>query len=143
MAEVLYRSNQAIKPINGSVVCCDIFGTLTHTGLWVNGGIIELSGSGLVRSVSPERFIHDRSGEQIFVMANQTADVLAAPFAAENAQARIFEYLNYDVFSNNCNRFIANCYQLPDCHDVMLFADLTQKLAQHFKQTVIFYPMQR
>jgi hypothetical protein len=49
-----------VIPINGSVVCCGIFGALTHTGLWVNGGIIELSGSGLVRTVSPERFIHDQ-----------------------------------------------------------------------------------
>lgn len=141
MAEILHRSTQVVTPINGSVVCCGIFGALTHTGLWVNGGIIELSGTGLVRSVSPERFIHDRSGEQIFVMANQHAQVLGSDAAADFAQARIFEYLNYDVFSNNCNRFIANCYQFPDCHEVMLFADLTNKLAIYFNQAVVFYPM--
>ena len=53
MAEILHRSTQVVAPINRSVVCCDIFGALTHTGLWVNGGIIELAGSSLVRSVSP------------------------------------------------------------------------------------------
>ena len=60
MAEILHRSKQVVIPVNGSVVCCGICGALTHTGLWVNGGIIELSGSGLVRTVSPERFIHDQ-----------------------------------------------------------------------------------
>jgi hypothetical protein len=141
MAEILHRSTQVLTPVNGSVVCCGIFGALTHSGIWVNGGIIELSGSGLVRSVSPQRFIHDRSGEQIYVMANQHAEVLGADTAADFAQARIFEYLNYDVFNNNCHRFIANCYQFSDCHEVMLFADLTKKLASYFSQPVVFYPM--
>lgn len=141
MAEILYRSKQVVIPVNGSVVCCGIFGALTHTGLWVNGGIIELSGSGLVRTVSPERFIHDRSGEQIYVMADQHGQVLSSVTAADFAQARIFEYLNYDVFNNNCHRFIANCYQFPDCLEVMLFADLTHKLANYFNQPVVFYPM--
>lgn len=141
MAEILHRSTQVVAPINGSVVCCDIFGALTHTGLWVNGGIIELAGSGLVRSVSPGRFIHARSGDQIYVLASQDAQVLGSKTAADCAKARIFEYINYDVFSNNCNRFIANCYQLSDCHEVMLFADLTNKLAIYFSQPVVFYPM--
>ena len=141
MAKILRNSSHRLIPENGSVVCCDIFGAFTHTGIWLNGGVVELAGSGLVRSVSPQRFLHDRSGDRIFIMGDAHANVLCHHDAAENAQQRIFEYIHYDVMSNNCNRFVASCYGLANTHEIMLFDELTEKLSNFFKCPLVFYPV--
>lgn len=140
MAKILRNSSYQLTPINGSVVCCHIFGAFMHTGIWVNGGIVELAGSGLVRSVSPTRFLHNRTGEQIFTMGDDRANILSSDLAAVNAQQRIFEYVNYDVIANNCNRFVASCFDLDNTKEIMLFEELTENLANFFNRTLVFYP---
>ena len=139
MAKILRNSSHRLSPLNGSVVSCDIYGAFIHTGIWLNGGIVELAGSGLVRHISPNRFLQGRSGDHIFTLGNDTANVLNSYHAAENAQSRIYEYINYDVMSHNCNRFVATCFDLPHSREIMLFSELTEKLSNFFKCPLVFY----
>ena len=72
------ESSKRIAPRNGAIVTCGIYGVLDHTGVWVNGNIYELSGKGLIRSVSPERFLHNRTGKKIYVACDEHYMPLAA-----------------------------------------------------------------
>lgn len=139
MAKILRNSSHRLSPLNGSVVCCDIYGTFIHTGIWLNGGIVELAGSGLVRHVSPNRFLQGRSGDHIFTLGNDNANVLNSQHAAQSAKSRIYEYINYDVMSHNCNRFVATCFNLPQSREVMFFSELTEKLSNFFQCSLVFY----
>ena len=139
MAKILRNSSPRLSPLKGSVVCCDIYGAFIPTGIWLNGGIVELAGSGLVRHISPNRFLQGRSGDHIFTLGNDTANVLNSYHAAENAQSRIYEYINYDVMSHNCNRFVATCFDLPHSREIMFFSELTEKLSNFFQCSLVFY----
>ncbi len=143
MAKIIEDATHQLQPIPGSIVCCDIYGVFTHTGIWLNGSVVELAGNGLVRNISPERFLQQRSGSQIFVMGSDSGEVLACEHAAAQAHSQIFEYLPYDVITNNCNRFVATCYGLPQPQDVTLFNELTDKLSNFFNKLIVFYPMKR
>ena len=100
------ESRYKVVPANGAVVTCGIYGVLDHTGIWVNGSIYELSGSGLIRSVSPERFLDKRSGEKIYVACDGNYLPLAAPEVAERCLRNLYELRDYHVLNNNCHQFV-------------------------------------
>lgn len=100
------ESQTKVTPINGAVVCCEIYGVLDHTGIWLDDGIVELSGNGLVRAISPQRFLDERSGNTIYVACDSKSNVLVQPDAAERTVAQIYSYRNYDVMTNNCHHFV-------------------------------------
>lgn len=48
----------------GAIVCCGVGGVLEHTGIWTEDNmIIEFDGNGLIKPISPTRFIKERSGK--------------------------------------------------------------------------------
>lgn len=121
-------SLQTVKPVNGAIICCEVYGVLDHTGIWVEDSIIELNGNGLVRSISPERFLADRSGEVAYIACDATGSPMISENTQINAVKHIYQYRNYDLFSNNCHRFVWE--MLSDIREpVHSFTDLNKRLS--------------
>ena len=128
-----------VKPCDGAVVCCGIFGLFQHTGIWVDNQIVELNGNGLIRAISPRRFLSNRSGSTIFVACDTTLKPMVAPDAAYNAASRVFQYANYDVLRNNCHRFTLSCLN-GQPQNITRFAEFNQAIATLFGQVVHWQP---
>lgn len=119
------------KPVNGSVVCCGIYGMLDHTGIWVNNNIYELSSSGLVRCVSPERFLGGRTGQKIYVACDTRNNALYRTEAATLAQSLLFSNIDYHLLSQNCHKFVADVL-VGQGVDITSFSDLNSFLSCFF-----------
>lgn len=120
----------------GSVVCCGIFGVLQHTGIYVGDNqIVELHGSGLIRAVSFERFLNDRSGKYIFVACNAKGQPLTSLPALNAAAEQVFQYIDYDVLENNCHQFVLNCVH-PNSPNVTSFGDFNRYLSEHYDASI-------
>lgn len=122
----------------GAVVVCEIFHLFEHTGIYIGEGeIVELQGTGLVRSVSINRFFDNRSGNHLLAACNRSGDVISNPECAERAVSQIFTYQRYDLLTNNCHRFTQACVSgrsLP----VTSFFDLKTELS-HFWRTEVLW----
>ena len=125
------EGKEYVEPQNGAVVSCGIYGLFDHTGIWVDGNIIELKGNGLIRGVSAQRFLQNRSGECIYVACDNNNQPLVAGQAAERAIAQLFQYSHYDVFKNNCHKFVWQCLSGQQ-QSLTRFSDLNQKMAEWF-----------
>ncbi|WP_133406606.1 hypothetical protein [Parashewanella tropica] len=132
---LIHSSNTKVKPIAGAMVCCHVYGLVCHVGIWCDDAIIELHGSGLVRVVSPERFLKQRSGETIYIACNSQAEPLASKIAANNAKELIFSFRKYDLIANNCYRFTWFCLSGEEVK-ISSFTELNQQLANYFKQDI-------
>ncbi len=105
-----YASNIHVAPEAGSVVCCEVYGVLDHTGIWIDSDtIVELGNNGLVKAVSVERFLAERSGDNIFVACDHNHKAIVIPNAEQRAINEVFSYRGYDVIHNNCHRFVNYC----------------------------------
>ncbi len=125
-----------VVPKIGAIVCCGLGGILDHTGIYVGDNtIVELSGSGLVKAVSMERFLAERSGKQIFIACDSKAQPLVNKLAAQKAVEQLFNYYEYDVISNNCHRFIWQCFEQRD-DDLSTFKTLSYKIAEYYNRIV-------
>jgi hypothetical protein len=120
-----------IKPENGAIVSCGVFGVFEHTGIWLDGNIIELRGNGLIRGISPKRFLQGRSGSQIYIACNQHNKVLIESAAIERACAQLFQYSEYDLINNNCHKFVWNCVT-GDRSQLTRFSELNRLMANYF-----------
>ncbi|GBL03019.1 hypothetical protein [Glaciecola sp. KUL10] len=129
------ESNFKVTPIDGAIVCCGIFGVLDHTGIWVDGKIIELNGNGLVRAISSERFLENRSGEEIYIACDDAFNVMASKSTVERCIANLYSYKEYDVISNNCHRFVAESVTGNAC-DITSFSDLNRYLSLFFNAAI-------
>ncbi len=132
--------HHAVEPVCGSIVCCGIYEVFQHTGVWVDGNIIELRGNGLIRAVSPQRFLEDRSGNRIYVACDDQRKPLVAPGCSELAASRLFEYSEYDVIKNNCHRFTLSCVNGYD-EPITLFSELNAGLQTAFHQPIHWQPI--
>lgn len=131
----------------GAFVWCEIYSLFEHSGIYlgdshVNGQrktqytaaehlIVELCGSGLVRALSAERFLQNRSGQHLFIATDLAGNLLGSHAAAERACASIYTYQPYDLLLNNCHRFSYTCLtgqSLP----ITSFYDLKQALANWY-----------
>lgn len=128
-----------VRPCDGAIVCCGIFGVFQHTGIWVDNQIVELNGNGLIRAISPRRFLANRSGSRIFIACDNNLAPMVAPDAADNAASRIFQYAEYDVLRNNCHRFTLSCLN-GRVQNITRFAEFNQAVAQHFDTVVHWQP---
>lgn len=128
------------KPINGTVVCCGIYEKLTHTGIWLNDGIVELAGNGLIRTVSPQRFLSERSGQVIYGLGDANKAPLASADVAKRASVRLFSYEEYHVITNNCHQFVARCFPSDMDKKITLFNELNLLLVDFYQQPLYFYP---
>ncbi|NMP17923.1 hypothetical protein [Thalassotalea sp. Y01] len=123
-----------VKP--GALICCGLGGVLDHTGIWVDDDtIVELHGSGLIKAISPQRFLQERSGSEIFVACDSKGNALADTITAERATNKIFEYQDYHLIKNNCHRFAWYCISgLRD--DVTTFHQLNKNLSKRFNRKI-------
>ncbi|WP_333798238.1 lecithin retinol acyltransferase family protein [Rheinheimera sp.] len=115
---------------------CEIFHLFEHSGIYIGEGqIVELQGTGLVRSVSITRFFDNRSGNHLLAACNKAGEVLISPECAQRAVSQIFTYQRYDLLTNNCHRFTQACVSgrsLP----ITSFFDLNTELS-HFWRTEV------
>ena len=128
-----------VAPRNGAIMCCGIYELFQHTGIWLDGSIIELKGNGLVRAVSPERFIEQRSGRQIYVACDRAYEPLSDELAAQRAAQQLFSYRPYHVIDHNCHRFV---WEVLSGKSVELtrFAELNARLHDYFTTAVHWQP---
>lgn len=136
------ESKHRVAPVDGAIMCCGIYEMLQHTGIWVDGGIVELNGNGLFRLISPSRFLADRSGDRIYIACDEHGTPLVAPQAMARASAKIYDYADYHVLNNNCHRFTRYCIT-GDNSPLTLFSELNSALAAHFDTPVYWHQIQR
>lgn len=129
-----------VEPVDGAIVCCGIYGVFDHSGIWLDDGVVELKGNGLIRSVSASRFIQNRSGDTVFIACDESAKPLVAPSSALRAAQQVFTYRNYHVLNDNCHRFTWQCISGEDKR-VTQFSTLNQQMAEHFEQTIYWHPL--
>lgn len=122
-------------PVNGAIVSCGIYGVLDHTGIWVDGNIYELAGSGLVRCVTPERFVGERSGEQVYIACDPYNNALFDINAADTAQSLLFSTLDYHLLTQNCHKFVADVLAKQSV-DITSFSDLNTFLHDFFNSPI-------
>ena len=134
------HTNLAVDPINGAIVSCGVYGLFEHTGIWVNGNILELKGNGLIRCVSPSRFLQQRSGDYIYIACDDKHNPLIQLGAAERATSLLFSYSEYDVISNNCHKFVWHCISAENI-PLTRFSKLNQKIAEHFATEIHWHPL--
>ena len=104
------QSKRTVKPVYGSIVCCEVYEEFEHTGVWLDEDIIiEFSNNGLIKSMTPERFVKGRSGNEIYVACNDKGSVIANKTWGDAALKSIFTYQNYHLLMNNCHSFVASC----------------------------------
>jgi hypothetical protein len=129
------QGEKSVTPINGSIVSCGVYEVFDHTGIWVDGNIIELKGNGLVRGISPQRFLENRSGEQIFIACDQHHQPLAHLSTAKRATEQLFNYSQYDVIHNNCHRFVWQCVS-GNAEAVTRFSLFNTKISEHYAEQI-------
>lgn len=125
------HSKDVSVPVNGSIVTCGIYGVLNHTGIWVDGNIYELSGKGLVRCLSPNRFLGDRSGSEIYVACDAFNNVLTSSSATQRSREMLYSVLNYHLFNENCHRFVARVIAGKEI-DITSFSALNTFMSDFF-----------
>ena len=129
-------SSRIVEPEIGAIVCCGIGGVLDHTGIWIGENlIVELGGNGLIKAVSSERFIRERSGKQIFIACDSTGAPLVNEAAALLATQQIYQYRDYHMINNNCHHFIWQCFK-PNDHSLTTFKSLNDRLAKYFNRVI-------
>ena len=125
-------SQVPVTPKNGAILCCEVYNVLDHTGIWVDGGIVELNGNGLVRIISPERFLAERSGEHIYIACDEVDEPLITHNTHERAISNIYRYREYDLLKNNCHRFVWEMVTGKDASaidNLTRFTDFNQHLS--------------
>ncbi|MDO6692504.1 hypothetical protein Q4574_04365 [Aliiglaciecola sp. 3_MG-2023] len=124
---------------DGAIVCCGIFGVFEHSGIWVDGNIIELKGNGLIRGISPQRFLSNRSGKCIYVLCDDLGLPLISKHAASIAASKLYTYSDYDLIKNNCHRFVWNCVSHSE-EALTSFSDLNKALFGYFDSSLSWRP---
>lgn len=132
-----------VSPQPVSIVCCYVFWVIEHTGIWLaDDCLVELHGSGLIRAVSVKRFLAGRTGSQIYIACNHQHQPLIASDMVSRAELAIYQYREYDLFDNNCHRFVWSCLCGEELA-IKSFNELNQKLAGYFKQGIYWDEMRR
>jgi hypothetical protein len=129
-----------VDPINGAVVTCGVYGIFEHTGIWVDGNILELKGNGLIRGVSPNRFLQERSGDNIYIACDDNYTPLILPETTDRAISQVFSYSEYDVIKNNCHKFVWQCISGEDI-PLTRFSALNHKMADRFATDIHWHPI--
>lgn len=133
---IWHTSDVRVEAAAGGIVCCFVFGVVEHSGIWVGDNhLVELHSSGLIRPVSAQRFLQDRTGRRIFQACNHLHQPLISPQAQQRAEQAIYQYREYDLFNNNCHRFVWSCVNGEEVA-VKSFEKLNALLAEEFKQAI-------
>jgi len=103
-SEILPSSQTAVMT-PGSIVCCEVFHAFIHTGIVVDDDtIVELHGNGLIRAISPQRFLANRSGKHIFIACDKDSSPIIIDQVDERAAQDVFNFYSYNVLESNCYR---------------------------------------
>jgi len=113
--ETIFRNG--VKPVLGSIVCCDLAGAWEHSGVYVGRNkIIHRDGDGYLASVSPEEFLARLDGLNPAVSIHVSCDDDGAPVGdsrvAERARAalkRLSLSGGYNLLTKNCHQFCRYC----------------------------------
>ncbi|ABV87023.1 lecithin retinol acyltransferase family protein [Shewanella pealeana] len=128
--------DKMVAPEPGGIVCCFVFGVIEHTGIWLGDNtLVELHGSGLVRAVSIKRFLAGRTGSRIYQACNHQHQALIGAQVLDRAKQSIFSYRDYDLFDNNCHRFVWYCLSGEE-QPLSSFSKLNDKIGNHFSEAV-------
>ena len=105
-----------------------------YLGIWVGDAIVELQGSGLIRIVSPQRFLKDRSGGTIYVACINKLPIENRGLV-EAAINQVYQFRNYDLLKNNCYRF---CFACLAGHEeyIETFTEFNHRISDFYKAEV-------
>ena len=128
--------HKRVNPLPGTIICCFVYGVIEHTGIWLDDHtLIELHGNGLIRAVSTQRFLAGRTGSKIYIACSHDHRPLVDEDALIKAEQAIFTYREYDLFDNNCHRFVWSCLSGKE-ESLPGFNDLNKRLSAHFGQSI-------
>lgn len=113
-AKNLFRKR--VSPVPGSVVYCDFVSRdFRHSGIYIGANkIVELSGTGEVRAVTPDDFLRGSMPRKITPLnAPLTASHISischSTTVAQRAKSKIGTHVNYDLIGRNCHQFTRAC----------------------------------
>ncbi len=143
----VFTTEQCVQPQIGAIVCCGVAGILDHTGIWIGDNTIaELDGNGLIKPISSQRFIKERSGKQIFIACDSLAQPLASDFVSERAIKQLFSYQDYHVLYNNCHQFVWQCFPSQQSgefqQNITTFRELNYNIAHYFNRVIYWDALQ-
>ncbi|WP_068546584.1 hypothetical protein [Thalassotalea crassostreae] len=137
-------SNEKLAIVRpGAVVCCGLGGILEHTGILIDDDtIVELHGSGLIKAISPERFLKERSGSEIFVACDSQGEAIADELTCQRAVKQIYTYQEYGLIDNNCHRFVWQCINGRN-DKLTSFHELNKNISKRFDRKIYWDKWQR
>ncbi|QYK02812.1 lecithin retinol acyltransferase family protein [Shewanella psychrotolerans] len=140
---VFHLGEVKVEPEPGAIVCCFVFGVIEHTGIWLGEDtLVELHGSGLVRPISSTRFLAGRTGSRIFQACDHQHRALIAPKVLSRAEQAIYQYRDYDLFDNNCHRFVWSCMTGEELA-IESFERFNKILGKYFQQAIYWDEIKR
>jgi hypothetical protein len=103
---------EQVTPVNGSVLYCDLL-CASHSGIYIGSNqIVHLNGDGEIECVSPREFIARLDGINtaisIYVSCAGMTPV-GSQSAADFAKRSVGTQSDYNLLTNNCHQFVANC----------------------------------
>jgi len=134
-SEILPSTKSAVM-VPGAIVCCEVFQAFIHTGIVVDDNtIVELHGNGLIRAISPQRFLENRSGKHLFIACDKASNPILIDEVQDNAARDVFNFYQYDVFDSNCYRHTWRWLSGEDTA-IKSFEDFNRLLSQLTKQPI-------
>lgn len=108
-----YTLGRVSSPAIGSVVYCDLAGTIEHSGIYIGNNLIaHLDGSGRIEAVSPNEFLGRLGGfnpaVNIYVSCNG-GDPIGSNSVARRAKNALGGARKYNIIFDNCHQFSAGC----------------------------------
>lgn len=108
-----------VAPVPGSVLYCDLWVAVEHSGIYIgNGNISNIVVDGLAESTvcrsNPQRFTSKSLlGRKIYVSCDRNGAV-GHPTVARGADAHVGERAFYGLVIKNCHQFSSKCVNYAD-----------------------------
>lgn len=119
-----------VTPIEGSIVHCSLYG-VEHTGIYIdNESIIELLGTGEIRSTNPASFIDGTNSISIYVACDDTRPI-GSKIVANRASAYIGKSRDYHLLYDNCHQFTGGCVTGNFSDGKTIFWMLEDSISKH------------
>ncbi|MCD9499336.1 MULTISPECIES: lecithin retinol acyltransferase family protein [Photobacterium] len=99
-----------IKPIEGSIVYCDLFlGYAEHSGIYIgNDQIVHKNRYGIIEHISSKDFIENTTAISIYV-SSYKGSASGSIFSAWRAESQIGIHDEYSFYHYNCHQFCSYC----------------------------------
>lgn len=118
-----------VRPAVGGIVWCEMGLDVTrHSGIYVGYGmIVHLDGDGRVCRDNARTFMARLNGWNTAMSIYtdcQGVKPAGDPAVAKRARASVGQTRTYNLLSNNCHRFTAECISGESCPDVTMASSL-------------------